>query len=104
MVAQQYFATPPPNPPPQAGEGNPSGTPQKRFRRGLLIALAAPTVASGAGPGAAPAALIGQGTASASTGTALPTTQTSTGSTASTPAAGHYKQDLPRVVIPPPQL
>jgi len=83
---------------PASGEGNPSGTRQKRFRRGLLIALAALTVASGAGAGAASALLIGQGTASASTGTALPTTQTSTNSASSSTAASIYKQDLPGVV------
>src|SRR5438067_883379 len=97
MVAYQYFESPPPPYPPPEGEGiinpspassgNPSGTPPKRFRRGLLIALAALTVASGAGAGAASAVLIGQGTASASTSTALPTTQTSTNSTSSSTAA-----------------
>jgi len=104
MVAYQYFeSAPPPYPPPEgegninlspASSGNPIGPPPKRFRRGVLIALAALTVASGAGAGAASAALIGQGTASASTGTALPTTQTSTSSTSSS----IYKQDLPGVV------
>src|SRR5438876_3251678 len=104
MVAYQYFeSAPPPYPLPEgegninlspASSGNPIGPPPKRFRRGVLIALAALTVASGAGAGAASAALIGQGTASASTGTALPTTQTSTSSTSSS----IYKQDLPGVV------
>src|ERR1700674_2350970 len=114
MVAHQYFenqsepAAPPPFPPPEgAGNpspsadsaGNPSSTPpKKRFGRGLLVAVAALTVASGAGSGALTAALIDHGTVTASASTALPTTQTSTNSTASTPATTIYKQDSPGVV------
>src|SRR3989442_11377814 len=103
MVAHQYFdnqsepAAPPPNPPPE-GKGNRNSTPPKRFRRGLIAAVAALTVASGAGSGAIAAGLIDHSTASASAGTALPTTQTSTSSTSSSPAASIYKQDLPGVV------
>jgi len=95
MVAYQYFDD---RPQPEVPAAPPASPPPKRFRRGLLIALAALTVASGAGAGAASAALIGEGTASASTGTALPTTQTSTNSTSSSTAASIYKQDLPGVV------
>ena len=98
MVAHQYFETPPPYPPPEA-EGNRSSGPQKkRFRRGFLVAVAALTVASGAGSGALAAALIDHGTVTASAGTALPTTQTATGSTAAATAASIYQQDLPGVV------
>src|ERR1700694_3119474 len=76
--------------------GNPSATPpKKRFGRGLLVAVAALTVAGGAGSGALTAALIDHGTVTASASTALPTTQTSTNSTASTPATTIYKQDSP---------
>jgi S1-C subfamily serine protease len=96
MVAHQYFedrhepeapAAPPASPPPK-----------KRFGRGLLVAVAALTVASGAGSGALAAALIDHGTVTASAGTALPTTQTSTNSTTSTAATTIYKQDSPGVV------
>ena len=98
MVAHQYFETPPPYPPPE-GDGNRSSAPhKKRFRRGLLVAVAALTVASGAGSGALAAALIDHGTVTASAGTALPTTQTATGSTAAATAASIYQQDLPGVV------
>jgi len=103
MVAHQYFdnqsepAAPPPNPPPE-GEGKRNSTPPKRFRRGLIAAVVALTVASGAGSGAIAAGLIDHSTASASAGTALPTTQTSTSSTSSSTAASIYKQDLPGVV------
>src|ERR1700736_6587808 len=104
MVAHQYFETqsepaaPPPFPPPE-GEGNRSTEPpKKRFGRGLLIAVAALTVAGGAGSGALTAALIDHGTVTASASTALPTTQTSTNSTAATAATTIYKQDSPGVV------
>src|SRR2546422_8447559 len=103
MVAPQCFdnqsqpAAPPPHPPPE-GEGNRSSTPPKRFRRGLIAAVAALTVASGAGSGAIAAGLIDHSTVSASAGTALPTTQTSTSSTSSSTAASIYKQDVPGVV------
>jgi putative serine protease PepD len=93
MVAHQYFdnnlqpAAPPTSPPP------------KRFRRGLLAAVAALTVASGAGSGAIAAALIDHSAATASASTALPTTPTSTNSTASSTATTIYKQDSPGVVM-----
>src|SRR4029077_7578660 len=104
MVAHQYFdtrsepAAPPPCPPPER-EGNRTSKPPKRFRRGLLIAVAALTVASGAGSGAITAALIDHGAVTASASTGLPTTPTSTNSTASTPATTIYKQDSPGVVM-----
>src|SRR5216683_4886911 len=96
MVAHQYFqdryepatpAAPPTSPPP------------RRFRRGLLIAVAALTVASGAGSGAIAAALIDPGTTTASTGTGLKTTATSTSSTSSLTATTVYAQDSPGVVM-----
>jgi putative serine protease PepD len=65
----------------------------------LLAAVAALTVASGAGSGALAAALIDHGTVTASAGTALPTTQKSTGSTASATGAAIYQQDSPGVVM-----
>src|SRR5713101_9514404 len=105
MVAHQYCenghepVAPPPYPPPE-GEGNRSTTPpKKRFGRGLLVAVAALTVASGAGSGAITAALIDHGTVTASASTALPTTPTSTSATASTTATTIYKQDSPGVVM-----
>src|SRR2546427_13260390 len=100
MVAHQYFdnqsepAAPPPNPPPE-GEGNRNSTPPKRFRRGLIAAVAALTVASGAGSGAIAAGLIDHSTASASAGTPLPTHPTSTNPTPPSPKGGAYKQALP---------
>src|SRR2546428_7738971 len=100
MVAHQYFdnqsepAAPPPNPPPE-GEGNRNSTPPKRFRRGLIAAVAALTVASGAGSGAIAAGLIDHSTASASAGTALPTTQTSTHPNPLRPSARHFNTDFP---------
>jgi putative serine protease PepD len=65
----------------------------------LIAAVAALTVASGAGSGALAAALIDHGTVTASAGTALPTTQTSTGSTASATGAAIDQQDSPGVVM-----
>src|SRR3989442_7974491 len=79
MVAHQYFdnqsepAAPPPHPPPQ-GEGNRKSTPPKRFRRGLIAAVAALTVARGAGSGAIAAGLIDHSTANASAGEKPPPT------------------------------
>src|SRR3989454_9321075 len=95
MVAHQYFDN---TPEPVAPAAPPTTPPPKRFRRGLIAAVAALTVASGAGSGAIAAGLIDHSTASASTGTTLPTTQTSTSSTSSSTAASIYKQDVPGVV------
>jgi putative serine protease PepD len=95
MVAHQYFED---RREPVAPAAPPASPPPKRFRRGLLIALGALTVASGAGSGAAAAAWINHTTPIASAGTALTTTTTSTNSTASTAATTIYKQDVPGVV------
>jgi putative serine protease PepD len=78
--------------------GNRSTSPPRRFRRGLLIAVAALTVASGAGSGAIAAALIDHGTTTASASTVLKTTATSASSTSPT-AATVYAQDSPGVVM-----
>jgi putative serine protease PepD len=96
MVAHQYFDN---NLQPAAPAAPPTSPPPKRFRRGLLIAVAALTVASGAGSGAVAAALIDHGAATASASTALPTTPTSTNSIASPTATTIYKQDSPGVVM-----
>jgi putative serine protease PepD len=94
MVAHQYFDNPFPSTAPAAP---PTSPPPKRVRRGLLIALAALTVAGGAGSGAVTAALIGHETQPSAAGTVATTTSTSTNST-STTAAAVYKQDSPSVV------
>src|SRR2546425_11422081 len=96
MVAHRYFDN---TPEPVAPAAPPTTPPPKRFRRGLIAAVAALTVASGAGSGAITAALIDHGTVTASAGTALPTTQTSTGSTASATATAIYQQDAPGGVM-----
>src|SRR5712692_5827538 len=106
MIAHQYFESAPSPYPPPDGEGNMSTapgvagnrstSPPRRFRRGLLIAVAALTVASGAGSGAIAAALIDHGTTTVSTGTVLKTTATSASSTSPT-AATLYAQDSPGV-------
>ena len=93
MVAHQYFDNPFPSTTPAAP---PTSPPPKRFRRGLLIALAALAVAGGAGSGAVTAALIDHGTQPSSAGTVATTTSTSTSSTST--AATIYKQDSPSVV------
>ena len=105
MVAYQYFESAPSPYPPSDGEGKQSPHPNpppravegKRFRRGLIAAVAALTVASGAGSGAIAAALIDHGAATASASTALPTSTTSTSSASST-AAAVYALDSPGVV------
>ncbi len=93
MVAYQYFENP--NDPTAPAAPPVTPPPNKRFRRGFLAAVAALTVASGAGSGAIAAALIDHGTVTAAAGTALPTTATST---ASSTAAAVYTQDSPGVV------
>src|SRR3989442_5477778 len=95
MVAHRYFDN---TPEPVAPAAPPTTPPPKRFRRGLIAAVAALTVASGAGSGAIAAGLIDHSTASASAGTEPPTTHTSTNSTPSRTAASTYKQGLAQVV------
>src|ERR1700716_1297697 len=97
MVAHQYFDSSPEPPAPAAPPASPPSPPPKRFRRGLIAAVAALTVASGAGSGAIAAALIDHGAATASASTALPTSTTSTSSASST-AAAVYALDSPGVV------
>src|SRR2546426_12665867 len=101
MVAHRYFDN---TPEPVAPAAPPTRPPPKRFRRGLIAAVAALTVASGAGSGAIAAGLIDQSTASASAGTAPPTTHTSTNPTLSRTAASRDKHDLPGDVTPTVQL
>jgi putative serine protease PepD len=107
MVAHKYFDMPPPFPPPRAGEGdlspsqgssgNRDGTaPPKRFRRGLFAAVAALTVASGAGSGAVAAALVAHAApAAAATAAATTTVQ---GTSSSTTAESVYAEVSPGVV------
>lgn len=97
MVAYKYFddrfqpsapATPPASPP---------SPPPKRFRRGLLVAVAALTVAGGAGSGAIAATLIAQPT-SAAAATAPTTTTVQGTSVSSATAESVYAQVSPGVV------
>jgi putative serine protease PepD len=100
MVAYKYFeSAPPPFPPPHAGEGNPSGPPgkPKRFRRGLLVAVAALTVAGGAGSGAVTAALVAHAAPAAAAAPPTTTTVQNT-STSSATAESVYAQVSPGVV------
>jgi putative serine protease PepD len=96
MVAHKYFddrfqpaahAAPPASPPSQ---------PPKRFRRGLLVAVAALTVAGGAGSGAVAAALVAHA-APAAAATAA-TTTTIQGTSSSATAESVYAQVSPGVV------
>src|SRR5205809_392477 len=96
MVAPQLFDNEPQSaslsPPPAA-------PPPKRFRRGLFAAVAAVTIAGGAGSGALAATLVDHSTptTTASTGTTSSST-TSTSTQASTTAEAVYKQVSPGVV------
>src|SRR6184192_1112649 len=96
MVAPQLFDNDPqsasPSPPPAA-------PPPKRFRRGLLAAVAALTVAGGAGSGALAATLVDHSTpATTAATTANSTSSTATSTQASTTAEAVYKQVSPGVV------
>ena len=77
----------------------PAAPPPKRFRRGLFAAVAAVTIAGGAGSGALAATLVDHSTptTTASTGTTSSST-TSTSTQASTTAEAVYKQVSPGVV------
>jgi len=90
MVAHQYFDDRFQPSAPAAPPASPPSPPPKRFRRGLLVAVAALTLAGGAGSGAAAAALVAHAApAAAASGTA--TTVQSTSLT-STTAESIYKQ------------
>src|ERR1700736_5446448 len=96
MVAYKYFddfqSSDPVAPP-----ASPPSPPPKRFRRGLLVAVAALTVAAGAGSGAIAATLIGQPTPAAAATASTPTTVAST-SVSSATAESVYAQVSPGVV------
>src|SRR5712691_1319445 len=78
MVAHQYFDGGFQPSAPAALPASPPSPPPKRFRRGLLVAVAALTVAGGAGSGAVAAALIAHPTpAAAASGTAKTVQSTS---------------------------
>ncbi|HEY4871824.1 MAG TPA: trypsin-like peptidase domain-containing protein [Candidatus Dormibacteraeota bacterium] len=96
MVAHQYFdsqfqPTAPPAPP-----ASPPSPPPKRFRRGLLVAVAALTVAGGAGSGAVAALLVHPTSVAAATAT-TPTSVVTT-SVSSATAESVYAQVSPGVV------
>src|SRR5207247_2213708 len=78
----------------------PIAPPPKRFRRGLFAAVAAVTIAGGAGSGALAATLVDHSTptTTASTGTTTSSSTTSTSTQASTTAEAVYKQVSPGVV------
>jgi len=78
----------------------PAAPPPKRFRRGLLVAVAAVTIAGGAGSGALAGTLVDHSTptTTASTGTTTSSSTTSTSTQASTTAEAVYKQVSPGVV------
>jgi putative serine protease PepD len=90
MVAHQYFDDPFQHATPAAPPASPPSPPPKRFRRGLLVAVAALTVASGAGSGAVAAALIANQTPAAATSGTTTTVQST--SLSPTTAESIYKQ------------
>jgi putative serine protease PepD len=96
MVAHQYFDSSTEPPAPAAPPASPPSPPPKRFRRGLVAAVAALTVASGAGSGAIAALLIHPAPVAAAS-TSTPTTVTST-SLSSATAEAVYAQVSPGVV------
>jgi putative serine protease PepD len=96
MVAHQYFDDQSQASAPAAPPASPPSPPPKRFRRGLLAAVAALTVASGAGSGAL-AALIVHPTTAAAASQATATGVQST-SLSPTTAESIYKQVADGVV------
>src|SRR5439155_17072364 len=78
----------------------PAAPPPKKFRRGLLAAVAALAIAVGAGSGAVAATLVDHSTptTTASTGTTTSSSTTSTSTQPSTTAEAVYKQVSPGVV------
>src|ERR1700675_2637773 len=97
MVAYKYFDDRSQPSEPVAPPASPPSPPPKRFRRGLLVAVAALTVAAGAGSGAIAATLIGQPPAAAAAATATPTSVQSA-SVSSGTAESVYAQVSPGVV------
>src|SRR6184192_312716 len=96
MVAPQLVD----NEPQSAPSSPPPATPPpRRFRRGLLAAVAALTIAGGAGSGALAATLVDHSTpATTAATTANSTSSTATSTQASTTAEAVYKQVSPGVV------
>jgi putative serine protease PepD len=97
MVAHQYFDTPFQPAAPATPPATPPSPPPKRFRKGLLVAVAALTVAGGAGSGAIAAALVAHAAPAAAAAAATTTTVQST-SISSATAQSIYPQVSPGVV------
>src|SRR3989440_6551935 len=96
MVAHKYFNDRFQPADPAAPPASPPSPPPKRFRRGLLVAVAALTVAGGAGSGAVAAALVAH---AAPVAAATPATTTSVqGTSSSATAESVYAQVSPGVV------
>ena len=96
MVAHKYFDDRFQPATPAAPPASPPSPPPKRFRRGLLVAVAGLTVAGGAGSGAVAAALVAH-TAPAAAAT-TPTTTTVQSTSSSATAESVYAQVSPGVV------
>ena len=96
MVAHKYFDDGFQPSAPAAPPASPLSPPPKRFRRGLLVAVAALTVAGGAGSGALAALLVHPTSVAAATAS-TPTTVAST-SVSSATAESVYAQVSPGVV------
>jgi putative serine protease PepD len=96
MVAHKYFDDRFQAAAPAAPPASPPSPPPKRFRRGLLVAVAALTVAGGAGSGAVAAALVAHAAPVAATTPA--TTTTVQGTSSSATAESVYAQVSPGVV------
>src|SRR5216683_136273 len=97
MVAHQYFDSPFQPIAPAAPPATPPSTPPKRFRKGLLAAVAALTVAGGAGSGAMAATLVAHAAPVAAAAAATTTTVQGTSSSSAT-AESIYAQVSPGVV------
>src|SRR6184192_4624455 len=96
MVAPQLLDN---DPQPAPSSPPPATPPPKRFRRGLLAAVAALAIAGGAGSGALAATLVDHSTpATTAATTANSTSSTATSTQASTTAEAVYKQVSPGVV------
>ncbi|TMB65295.1 MAG: trypsin-like serine protease [Chloroflexi bacterium] len=91
MVAHQYFDDRFQPSAPAAPPASPPSPPPKRFRRGLLVAVAALTVAGGAGSGAVAAALVAHAAPAAAATAGTATTVQSTSLSPAT-AESIYKQ------------
>jgi putative serine protease PepD len=96
MVAHKYFDDRFQSAAPAAPPASPPSPPPKRFRRGLLVAVAALTVAGGAGSGAVAAALVAHAAPAAAATPA--TTTTVQGTSSSATAESVYAQVSPGVV------